>query len=49
MVCDKRTIGSEIILNAPNCTPRCVDQAEAHFDPFRDSFNFGARKVHDLH
>jgi hypothetical protein len=22
-----------------------VDQAEAHFDPFGDSFNFGARKV----
>jgi hypothetical protein len=26
-----------------------VDQAEAHYDPFGDSYNFGARKVHGLH
>jgi hypothetical protein len=25
-----------------------VDQAEAHFDLFGDSFNFGAGKVHGL-
>jgi cytochrome b len=25
-----------------------VDQAEARFDPFGDSFNIGARKVHSL-
>jgi hypothetical protein len=25
-----------------------VDQAEAHFDLFRDCSNFGARKVHGL-
>jgi hypothetical protein len=25
-----------------------MDQAEAHFDPSRDSFNFSARKVHVL-
>jgi hypothetical protein len=25
-----------------------VDQAEAYFDPFGDSFNFSPRKVHNL-
>jgi hypothetical protein len=25
-----------------------VDQAEAHFDPFGDTYNFSARKVHGL-
>jgi hypothetical protein len=48
MVCAKHTTGLEIILDAPDCTPWCVYQAEAHFDPFVDSFNFGARKVHSL-
>jgi hypothetical protein len=41
MVCAKRTIGLEIILDAPDGTPSLlgdVGQAEAHFDPFGDSF-----------
>jgi hypothetical protein len=43
-VCAKRTISLEIILDAPNYTPPGnVDQVEAHFDPFRDNLNLGAR------
>jgi hypothetical protein len=38
-VCAKRTIGVEIILDAPDGTPSDVGQAEAHYDPFGDSFN----------
>ena len=36
MVCAERTIGSEIILDAPVGTPRC-------FDPFGDSVSVGAK------
>ena len=42
-VCAERTIGSEIILAAPNDTPRDEGQVKAHFSPFRDSVNLSAR------
>ena len=42
------TIGSEIVLDAPNGTTSNEAQVEAHFGPFGDSANFGARKVHGL-
>ena len=43
MVCNKRTIGSEIILDALNGTPRDVGHVECHFGPFGDNVSVGAR------
>jgi hypothetical protein len=39
MVCAKSTIGTEIILDAPDGTPRFEAQMEAHFSPFGDGAN----------
>ena len=38
----ERTIGSEIILDAPDGTPRWV-HVESHFFPLEDSVSVGAR------
>ena len=43
MVCTRRTIGSKIVLDATDGTTRYKAQVEAHFGPFRDSANLGAR------
>ena len=43
MVCARRTIGSEIILDAPDGTTSNEAQVEARFDPFGDSANLDAR------
>ena len=43
MVCTERTIGLEIILAAPDGTPRDEGQVKAHFSPFRQSVNLSAR------
>ena len=42
-VCAKRTIGSEIILGAPDGTRRCVSHVEARYTLFGDSANLVAR------
>ena len=42
-VCVKRTMGSEIILDAPDGTPRDVGLVECHSSPFRDVVSVGAR------
>ena len=42
-VCDKCSIGSEIILDAPDGTPRDVGLVECHSSPFRDVVSVGAR------
>ena len=42
-ICVERTIGSEIILDAPDGTPRDVGLVECHFDPFRDIVCVGAK------
>jgi hypothetical protein len=42
-VCAKRTISLEIILNAPDGSPRFEAQVEAHFSPFQDSANLDIR------
>ena len=47
-VCAKRTTGTEIILDTPGGTLGGVGQVEAHFSPFGDSLNLGARYVCDL-
>ena len=41
-VCVKRTIGSEIVLDAPNGTLGDVGHLESHFFLFGDSVNVGA-------
>ena len=42
-VCAKRTIGSEIILDAPDGTPSDVGQVESSFGLFGDGVSVGAR------
>jgi hypothetical protein len=42
-VCAKCTIGSEIILDAPNGTPRQGGSSGSSFGPFGDSANLDAR------
>jgi hypothetical protein len=41
MVCAIHTIGSKIVLDAPDATPRYEAQVEAHVSPFGDSANLG--------
>ena len=48
MLCAERTIGSEIVLDAPDETPSCVGHVESRFGPFGDSANLDARLVHGL-
>jgi hypothetical protein len=35
-ICVERTIGSKIVLDAPDGTPRRVGHVESRFGPFRD-------------
>jgi hypothetical protein len=42
-VCAKYTIGSEIVLEAPDGTPRWEAQVDAQFSPFGDSANLDTR------
>ena len=42
-VCAKRTIGSEIVLDGPDGTRRCMSHVEARFSLFGDSANLEAR------
>jgi hypothetical protein len=42
----KRTIGSEIILDAPDGTLGDEAQVKAHFGLFGDSVNLNSRQVH---
>jgi hypothetical protein len=46
--CAKCTLGTEIVLDAPDGTPTFEAQEEAHFSPFRDSTNPDAKQVHGL-
>ena len=43
MVCARRTLGSEIVLDATDGTTSYKAQVEAHFSLFRDSANLDAR------
>jgi hypothetical protein len=42
-VCAERTIGSEIILDAPGGTPGDVGHVESNFGPVGDGVSVGAR------
>ena len=48
-VCAERTIGSEIVLDAPNGLLGDVGHVESCFGPFGDRTSIGARLVHGLH
>jgi hypothetical protein len=48
MVCAKRTIGPEIILDKLDGTPGDKAQVEARFSPFGNNSNLDARYVHGL-
>ena len=48
MICTKRTIGSEILLHAPDVTPRDMGLVECHSSPFRDVVSVATRYVHGL-
>jgi hypothetical protein len=47
-VCNKHTIGLEIVLDASDSTPRYEGQVEAQFSLFGDSANLDARWMHGL-
>jgi hypothetical protein len=47
-VCSRHTIGSEIVLDAPDVLIGDEAQVEAHFGLFGDSANLDAREVHGL-
>ena len=47
-VCAERTIGSEIVLDANDGTPRKWGYVESRFSPFGDGVSVGARLVHGL-
>jgi hypothetical protein len=49
MVCVKRTIGSEIILDAPNGTPRWRVSSGCSFYSVWNGANLDVRYVHGLH
>jgi hypothetical protein len=40
LVCAKRTIRLEIVLDAPDGTPRDMGHMESHFDPFGYSIQY---------
>ena len=48
MVCAERTIGLDIILDAPKGTPWCHRSCGISFGPFGDGVSVSARKVHSL-
>jgi hypothetical protein len=43
MVCAERTMGSKIVLDIPDGTPRYEGHVESHFDPFGGVVSVGAR------
>jgi hypothetical protein len=45
MLCAEHTIGSEIVMEAPDDSPMRLVHVESHLGPFGDSASFGARLV----
>jgi hypothetical protein len=48
-VCTERTIGSQIVWDAPNVLVSDLGRVEFRFSPFGDSASVSARQVHGLH
>ena len=42
-VCAEHTIGSKIVLDAPDVTPQWVAHVECRFDPFGNNVSVSAR------
>jgi hypothetical protein len=48
-VCTERTIGSEIVWDAPDGLVSDMGRVESRFSPFGDSVSVSARQVYGLH
>jgi hypothetical protein len=48
-VCTERTIGSQIVWDAPDGLVSDMGRMESRFSPFGDSVSVSARQVHGLH
>jgi hypothetical protein len=48
-VCTERTIGSQIVWEAPDGLVSDMGRVESRFSPFGDSVSVSARQVHCLH
>jgi hypothetical protein len=48
-VCTERTIGSQIVFDAPDGLVSDMGRVESHFSPFADSVSVCARQVHGFH
>jgi hypothetical protein len=48
-VCTERTIGSQIVFDAPDGLVSDMGRVESHFSLFGDSVGVSARQVHGLH
>jgi hypothetical protein len=48
-VCTERTIGSQIVFDAPDGLVSDMGRVESHFSPFGDNVSVSARQVHRFH
>jgi hypothetical protein len=48
-VCTRRTIGSQIVFDAPDAPVSDMGRVESRFSPFGDSVSVNARQVQGLH
>jgi hypothetical protein len=48
-VCTERTIGSQIVWDAPDGLVSDMGRVQFHFSPVGDSVSVSARQVHGLH
>jgi hypothetical protein len=48
-VCNERTIGSQIVFDAPDGLVSDIGRVDSCFSPFGDSVSVSARQVHGLH
>jgi hypothetical protein len=48
-VCTRRTIGSQIVFDAPDAPVSDMGRVKSRFSPFGDSASVSARQVHGLH
>jgi hypothetical protein len=48
VVCTERTIGSQVVWDAPDGLVSDMGRVEARFSPFGDSVSVSAREVRDL-
>jgi hypothetical protein len=49
VVCTERTVGSQIVFDAPDAPVSDMGRVESRFSPFGDSASVSARQVQGLH